>query len=102
MQVFIRKPSIDLFTGVKVSKDTVLDYESENVQQSLKDLILTTVTWVKGEGYESMCKTTIYLNEGDVLIFEDGGRGYIKPVEGFVTIAEAIDDLVNIKDLGEA
>ncbi len=101
MQVFIRKPSIDFFTGVRVEKDTVLEYANENVQQSLKDLVFTSVTWVKGDGYESMYKTTIYLNEGDVLIFEDGGRGYIKPVEGFVTIEEAIDDLVNIKDLGD-
>ena len=40
------------------------------------------------------------LEEGDVLIFEEEDRGYIKPVEHFVTIAEAIDDLTNIKDLG--
>ena len=44
--------------------------------------------------------TTIQLADGDVLIFEDEGRGYIKPVEGFVTIEEAIADLENIKDLG--
>lgn len=28
------------------------------------------------------------------------GIAYIKPVDGFVTIAEAVDDLTNIKDLG--
>ena len=44
--------------------------------------------------------TTIYLKEGDVLVFEEEGRGYIKPVESFVTIEEAIEDLTNIRDLG--
>ena len=34
------------------------------------------------------------------LIFEEEGRGYIKPAEEIVTIAEAIEDLTNIKDLG--
>ena len=100
MQVFIKKPSIDMFGGIKVSKETVLDYESDNVCQHLENLVLHSVTKVKGEGYESTYDTTIHLKEGDVLVFEEEGRGYIKPVEDFVTITEAIDDLTNIKDLG--
>ena len=52
----------------------------------------------------SMCADAALLapgvKEGDVLIFEDEGRGYIKPVEDFVTIDEAIADLSNIRDLG--
>ena len=101
MQVFIKKPSIDLYAGIRVDKDTVLEYENENVQQSLKNLVLNSVTWVKGEGYDSMYKTTIHLKEGDILIFEEDGRGYIKPVEEFVTIEEAIDELACIKGVGE-
>lgn len=100
MQVFIRKPSIDLYPGVRVDKDTVLEYENENVKQTLKDLVFHSVTKVKGEGFESVYDTTIYLKEGDILVFEEEGRGYIKPVEDFVTVAEAIDELTNIKDLG--
>ena len=100
MQVFIRKPSLDLYPGVRVTKDTVLEYENENVQQSLKDLVLCSVTWVKGDGYESMYRTTIHLHEGDILVFEEAGRGYIKPVEEFVTIDEAIEDLTNVRGIG--
>ena len=100
MQVFIRKPSIDLMTGVRVTKDTELEYKNDNVKQTIKDLVLHSVTKVTGEGFKSKYDTTIQLQEGDVLIFEEEGRGYIKPVEGFVTIAEAIEDLTNIKDLG--
>ena len=100
MQKFIRRPNIELLTGIRVSKDTDLKFENEKVKQTVKDLVLHSVTTITGEGYESKYETTIQLNEGDVLIFEEEGRGYIKPVEDFVTIAEAIDDLTNIKDLG--
>jgi hypothetical protein len=100
MQVFIRKPSIDLYPGIVVTKDTALEYKNESVKQTVKDLVFHSVTKVKGEGYRSKYDTTIKLKEGDILIFEEEGRGYIKPVEGFVTIADAIEDLTNIKDLG--
>ena len=101
MQVYIRKPSIDLYAGVRVTKDTTFEYENENVTQKLENLILRSVITIKGEGYESTQHTTIYLKEGDVLVFEEEGRGYIKPVEEMVTIAEAIEDLTNIKGVGE-
>lgn len=101
MQVFIRKPNIELLTGVRVTKGTKLEYENENVKQVIENLVMHSVNTIKGEGFTSTNHTTIYLSEGDVLIFEEEGRGYIKPVEGFVTIAEAIDDLTNIKDLGD-
>lgn len=101
MQVFIRKPSIDLYPGVKVDKDTVLEYKNENVEQRLENLVFRSKTMVKGEGYESTYDTTIWLQEGDVLVFEEEGRGYIKPVDSFVTIQEAIEDFTNIKEVGE-
>ncbi len=97
---FIMKPSIDLYPGVKVDKDTKLEYKTENVEQKIEDLKFRSVAHVKGDGFESVYDTTIELKEGDILIFEEEGRGYIKPVESFVTIEEAIDELKNIKDLG--
>jgi len=99
MEKFIRKPSIDMLAGIRVTKDTVLEYKNENVQQTLKDLVFKSITKVKGEGYESEYNTTIYLKEGDILIFEEEGRGYIKPVEEFVTVKEAIEELKCIEDL---
>ena len=100
MQRFVRKPNLDMFAGVKVTKDTKLEYKNENVEQSVSNLVFHSVTRVKGENYESTYDTTIYLKEGDVLVFEEEGRGYIKPVEEFVTIKEALEDFENIKDLG--
>lgn len=100
MEVFISRPNIDLYGGIRVTKDTELEYKNEYVQQTVKDLVFHSVTTKKGENYESTWETTIHLNEGDVLLFEEEGRGYIKPVEPMVTIQEAIDDLENIKDVG--
>jgi hypothetical protein len=100
MQNYVQRPSIDLYPGVRVTKETVLEYKSENVVQTVKNLVLHSVTKLKGDSFKSKYDTTIKLNEGDVLIFEDKGRGYIKPVEEFVTIEEAIEDLEHIKDLG--
>ena len=99
MQRFIRKPSIDMYAGIKVAKDTEFEYKNENVEQTLKDLVFHSITKVKGDNFESVYNTTITLNEGDVLVFEEEGRGYIKPVEEFVTVKEAIEELEHIKDL---
>jgi hypothetical protein len=101
MQNFVFKPSVELIPGVKVTKDTVLEYEREGVKQTLKDLVFRSITTKKGDNFESVIDTIIYLNEGDILAFEDEGRGYIKPIDNtVVTIEKAIADLENIKDLG--
>lgn len=100
MQNFTRKPALDLYPGIRVHRDTVLEYNNENVCQRLENLVFRSITRVKGDGYESTYDTTIYLNEGDILIFEDAGRGYIKPVEQMVTLQEAMEDYANIQGLG--
>ena len=89
----IRQPSIDMEAGIKVDKDTVIEFENDNVKQTIKDLVLHSVMSIKGEGYESTQDTKIFLEEGDVLVFEEKGRGYIKPVERFMTVDEAIEEL---------
>ena len=97
---FIRKPSIDLYPGIRVTKDTKLEYKNKGVKQTVENLKLHSVTTIKGESFKSKYDTTVQLKEGDILIFEEEGRGYIKPVEAFVSIEEAIEELTNIKDLG--
>ena len=95
----MRKPNINMLAGIKVTKETELEYKNASVKQTLKNLVFKSVTTVKGEGYESKYTTTIHLKEGDTLIFEEEGRGYIKPVEEFVTVKEAIEELKCIEDL---
>ena len=98
-QKFIQKPDITMYAGIKVTKDTEFEYKNENVHQTLKDLVFHSVTKVKGENWESTYDTTINLSEGDILVYEEEGRGYIKPVEDFMTVSEAIEEFENIKDL---
>ncbi len=98
---FIQRPSIEMYDGVKVTKKTCLNYETEFVTQTLKNLVFKSKTVIKGDGFTSTYTTTIKLNEGDVLIFADENRGYIKPVEALVTVDEAIEDLTSIRSLGE-
>lgn len=88
-----------MYAGIRVTKDTTLEYDNDNVTQTLKNLVFKSTTKVKGENFESKYITTINLKEGDILVFEEEGRGYIKPVEEFVTVAEAIEELGHIKDL---
>ena len=99
MEVFIKKPCIDMFCGIRVTKDTDLTYEHENVKQTVKDLVLHTVATAKGEGYESVIDTKVYLNEGDILVYEEEGRGYIKPVEEVMTVTDAIEELKCIEHI---
>ena len=96
---FIRKPSIDMYAGIKVTKETAFEYKNENVNQTLKDLVFHSVTKVKGENFESVYDTTIQLKEGDVLVFEEEGRGYIKPVEEMMTVSEVVEELKCIEDV---
>ena len=97
---FIAKPNIDLYPGIRVDKDTVLEYKNDRVEQKLENLEFRSVTKVNGDNFESVYDTVIHLVEGDILVFEEEGRGYIRPVEAFCTIEEAIEELTNIKDLG--
>lgn len=101
MQLYIKKPQIDFYEGIKVSKDTELNFKTDNIEQTVKNLQLHTVTRIEGDGYVSTHDTTVFLEEGDVLLFEPDSRGYIKPLDSFVTVEEAIDDLLNIKDIGK-
>ena len=83
-------------------RDTVLEFKNDHVMQKVENLVMHTVATIEGDGYKNISNTTVYLDEGDILIFEEEGRGYIKPAEDiFTTIAGAIEDLTNIKDLGE-
>lgn len=98
MEKFIIRPNIDLYSGIRVTKDTVLEYEHDNIIQRVENLTLHTVVNVKNEHYESTYDTVVYLSDGDVLIYDADGRGYFKPTEPVVTIAEAVEELSCLKE----
>ena len=98
MEKFIEQPSLDMYTGIVVHKDTKLNYKNDNVEQTLENLVLHSITKVNGDNYKSTYDTTIILNDGDVLIFEEEKRGYIVPVNKFVKVEDAIKELKCIKE----
>ena len=101
MRNFIKNVDVTIYKGMIVNKDTELSYEREDgkLKQELKDLEFVQWSKKETEEYESEMKTTIHLKEGMVVLFEDEDRGYVVPVEKYVTIGEAIEDLNCIKDL---
>lgn len=101
MERFIKMPNVDLYHGVRITEDTVLDFKNDNVEQKVENLVLQTTLRAKGDGYESESHIKVYLTEGDVLIFVDENRGYIKPVEKLVTVDEAIEALTDVKEVVE-
>jgi hypothetical protein len=97
MEKFIIRPDVTLYTGIRVTKDTCIVRYTENIQQSIENLTLCTKTHIEKENYTADYETKVFLEEGDVLLLDEE-RGYIKPIEAFVSVAEAIDDLKNIKE----
>lgn len=98
MRKFIMKPDISLFEGIKVYKDTEVNYKNENVEQTLKDLTLTIHKKEEAFNYKSETDLKIFLNEGDILLFEEE-RGYFLPSLPMSTIKEGKEDLEAIISL---
>jgi len=101
MKNYIKNPDVTIYKGVCVDKDTVLSFEREDgkLKQELKDFKFVQYEKREADNFVSETKTTIDLKEGMVVLFEDKNRGYVVPVERYVTIGEALEDLGYIKDL---
>lgn len=96
---FVKAPSIDLYPGVVVDENTCLTYDSDTVTQRIENLIMHTIYKTTGKDFATTVDAVVNLSVGDILIFENGGRGYIKPVEKFVTVEDAIADLEALKGM---
>ena len=103
MKKFVIRPDLDLYTGIIVKKDTVVEYKSDTVEQTIKDLkLVSIITQNKStdngiNAYESTTNLTIYLNDGDILLFEEG-RGYYLPSIPVSDIDTAIEDITTLKN----
>lgn len=101
MKNYIKNPDVTIYKGIEVDKNTKLKFEREDgkVKQELKNLEFVQYERREADDFESETKTTIHLKEGMIVLFEDEKRGYVVPVEKYVTIGEAREDLECIKDL---
>jgi hypothetical protein len=102
LEIFVEQPNIELKEGIKVTKETDIEYSNEKVTQTLKDLVLNTT--VKDEGtngfntYKSTSNIELLLNEGDILLFHEE-RGYYMPPYPVETIDDAISDINSLSDI---
>ena len=97
MRKFIMKPDITFYEGIKIDKETKLEFENEYVKQSINNLVLKTNKKEKTDKYESVFDLTINLDEGEILLFEEE-RGYFLPSLPMSTVKDAIEDLEAIKE----
>jgi hypothetical protein len=97
MRKFIYRPDITLLDGIKVDKNTKIQYETENIIQSIENLTLRTHKTEKTDKYESEFNLAIKLDEGEILLFEEE-RGYFLPSLPMATVKDGIEDLESIKE----
>ena len=101
-ELFVEQPNIELKQGIKVTKDTNIEYSNEKVKQTLKDLVLNTTMTDEGSNginsYKSTSNIELYLNEGDILLFHEE-RGYYMPPYPMETIDDAISDINSLSDI---
>lgn len=99
LNLFIEDVSTELKTGLRVLKDTNVEYDNKNVHQEIHDLTLeTTIDNVGTNGVNSYASRTflkINLNEGDILQFNDE-KGFFLPNYPLIEVEEGIDSLNSI------
>lgn len=93
MNYYVLRPDLTPYEGIKVTKDTKLEFSNETVKQKIENLELKVETKIEEKKYISETKMTIFLKEGDVLLFERENRGYFLPVDSIGTVEVAIKDL---------
>lgn len=93
MNYYVMRPDLTPYEGIKVTKETSIEYENERVKQSIKDLKLISKYVFKNEKYTSTNILEVNLEEGEVLLFENENRGYFLPKDvPICEIKTAIED----------
>ena len=96
MEQFIIKPDVTLYHGIRVDKNTKLEYKKDNLEQTVENLVLKSKKTFKTDDYENEYKVKGFLKEGDILILDEDD-GYIKPLQEMYTIEQTIKELELIK-----
>lgn len=97
-EVYVPIPKPDVFYGIKVLKDTKLEFKNKFVNQRIENLVLYTDYTIENEKFKSEIKNELKLEEGDLLLLEEDSRGYFKPQDiKFGSIDEAIEEMNFIK-----
>ena len=93
MNYYVLRPDLTPYEGIKVTKDTKLEFSNDKVKQKVENLELIVESKIEDKKYVSETKMTIFLKEGDILLFERENRGYFLPIDSIGTVDTAIKDL---------
>ncbi len=101
MEKFVKRRALAVYPGIRVTRDTVLQLDNGRIRQWLENLLLCTVTdeWIKGE--LNRHHTIGRLREGDVLILDPGGCGYVQPGEEMLSLSQVPDTLAQLEEEAE-
>lgn len=101
-ELFLPQPILKFYEGIRVTKDTKVEYETETVKQTLKNLVLSTIVADDGNNgfntYRSKTYISIDLHEGDILLFDEV-KGYYLATNKVSSIDDAIADISSLKDI---
>lgn len=90
---FMRQPNINMVAGIKVTKNTDIEYETGDTKQSIKDLVYHSVTHTVNDNVEVTQEVTVKLNEGDIVLYPSDEQGYVVPANKYMTVTDAIQQL---------
>lgn len=98
-EVYVMLPDVKCWYGVKVNKNTKLEFENDFVKQKVENLVLISDSTQETEEYKSKVHLEVKLNEGDILMLEEEKRGYFLPRDIPIgTIDEAFNELKLLKE----
>lgn len=92
MNYYVLRPDLTPYKGIKVNKDTKLEFKNEKVTQKIENLELITESKIEDKRFISETKMKVFLKEDDVLLLEEENRGYFLPLDSVGTIETAIKD----------
>lgn len=93
MNYYVMRPDLTPYEGIKVNKNTKIEYENERVKQSISNLKLHSEYVITTEKYTSTNILDVVLEDGEILLFENENRGYFLPRDvSICKIQDAIGD----------
>lgn len=99
-EMFVIMPDCkDTFEGIKVTKETKLEFKNDKVEQKIENLKLYSKTTIKGENFKSITDLEMDLQEGEILLLEEENRGFFLARNIVIgTVDEAIDEYKFLKE----
>lgn len=98
-KVYVIRPNTDCYYGIKVDKNTKVEFENKFVKQKIENLVLKSEHIVENEQFKSVTNLEVKLEEGDILLLEEENRGYFMPRDILIgTVDEAIEDYKFLKE----